>query len=69
MGVRSHATLLRNMEQPDLSISKEWSPWDLFDLHTSIECGNSVAEIATFLMRTETEVREKAAELRLKLAQ
>jgi hypothetical protein len=32
-----------------------------------IEHGRTVAHIATFLMRTETEVREKAAELGLTL--
>jgi hypothetical protein len=32
-----------------------------------IEHGRSVAHIATFLRRTETEVREKATELELKL--
>ena len=37
---------------------------DLSDLRHSIEAqGLTVAEIACFLMRTETEVREKAAEL------
>ena len=32
-----------------------------------IEHGRTVAHVATFLMRTETEVREKAAELGLTL--
>jgi len=58
------------MEEPDLNTGKEWSRMDLSDLRHSIEGqGLTVAEIACFLMRTETEVREKAAELGLTLAQ
>jgi len=40
---------------------------DLFDLRHAIERGYKVPEIATFLMRTEIEVRRKALELGLKL--
>ena len=54
-------------KQPDLSIRKEWSKKELFSLQNRIEHGRSVAHIATFLRRTETEVREKATELELKL--
>ena len=50
----------RMTEQPDLNTGKEWSKRDLFSFAT-------VAHIATFQMRTETEVREKAAELRIEL--
>ena len=53
-------------EQPDLNTVKEWSKKELFSLQNRIEHG-SVAHIATFLRRTETEVREKATELELKL--
>lgn len=52
-------------EQPFLNTGKEWSKKDLFSLRNRIEHGRTVAHIATFLMRTETEVREKAAELGL----
>ena len=38
-----------------------------FSLQNRIEHGRSVAHIATFLRRTETEVREKTTELELKL--
>jgi hypothetical protein len=54
-------------EQPDLNTGKEWSKNDLFSLRNRIEHGRAVAHIATLLMCTETEVREKAAELGLTL--
>ena len=54
-------------EQPGLNTGKEWSKKDLFSLRNRIEHGRTVAHVATFLMRTEAEVREKAAELRLTL--
>lgn len=57
----------RMTEQPDLNTGKEWSKKDLFSLRNRIEHGRTVAHIATFLMRTETEVREKAAELGIEL--
>ena len=53
----------RMTEQPDLNTVKEWSKKELFSLQNRIEHGRSVAHIATFLRRTETEVREKATEL------
>ena len=49
-------------EQPNFNDGKEWSKKDLFSLRNKIEHGRTVAQIATFLMRTETEIREKAAE-------
>jgi hypothetical protein len=52
-------------DQPDLNIGKEWSKNDLFSLRNRIEHG--VGHIATFLRRTEAEVREKAAEHGLEL--
>ena len=54
-------------EQPDLNSAKEWSKKDLFSLRNRIEHGRKVAHVATFLSRTETEIREKAAELGLTL--
>jgi hypothetical protein len=54
-------------EQPGLNIGKEWSKRDLFSLRNRIEHGRTAAHVATFLMRTEAEVREKAAELGLTL--
>ena len=56
-------------DQPDLNTGKEWSKNDLFSLRNRIEHGRTVGHIATFLGRTELEVREKAAELGLKLPQ
>jgi len=55
------------IEQSDLNSGKEWSKKDLFSLRNRIEHGRKVAHVATFLSRTETEVREKAAELGLTL--
>ena len=54
-------------EQPDPNTGKEWSKNDLFSLRNRIEHGRTVGHIAAFLTRTEAEVREKAAELGLKL--
>ena len=44
-------------EQPDLNTGKEWSKNDLFSLRNRIEHGRTVGHIATFLRRTEVEVR------------
>ena len=54
-------------EQPGLNTGKEWSKKDLFSLRNRIEHGRTVAHVASFLMRTEAEVREKAAKLELTL--
>ena len=50
-------------EQPDFEDRKEWSKQELFSLQNRIEHRRTVGHIATFLRRTEEEVREKAAEL------
>ena len=55
-------------EQAILKDSKEWSKQELFSLQNRIQHGRSIAHIATFFGRTEAEVRDKAAELGLKLA-
>jgi hypothetical protein len=54
-------------EQADLNTGKEWSKSDLFSLRNRIEHGRTVCHIATFLRRSEAEVRDKAAELGLNL--
>jgi hypothetical protein len=59
----------RMTDQPDLNTGKEWSKNELFSLRNRIEHGRSVGHIATFLRRTELEVRDKATELGLKLPQ
>ena len=56
----------RMTEQPIVKDSKEWSKQELFSLQNRIEHGRTVAHIATFLRRTEAEVREKAVELGLR---
>jgi hypothetical protein len=54
-------------DQPDLNTGKEWSKNDLFSLRNRIEHGRTLGHVATFLRRTEAEVREKVAELGLEL--
>ena len=56
-------------DQPDLNTGKEWSKNDLFSLRNRIEHGRTVGHVATFLRRTEVEVREKAVELGFELPQ
>ena len=56
-------------EQADFEGRKEWSKQELFSLRNRIEHGRTVGHIATFLRRTEVEVRDKAAELGLELPQ
>jgi hypothetical protein len=53
-------------EQPDLNSAKEWSKKDLFSLRNRIEHGRTVAHVATFLMRTETEVARRQPSLGLR---
>jgi hypothetical protein len=50
-------------EQPDLNSAKEWSKKDLFSLRNRIEHGRTVAHVATFLTRTESEIRERQPNL------
>jgi hypothetical protein len=54
-------------DEPVLNTGKDWSKSDLFSLRNRIEHGRTIGHIATFLKRTEAEVREKAAELGLAL--
>jgi hypothetical protein len=54
-------------EQPDINTGSEWSEKDLFSLRNRIEHGRTVTHLAAFLMRSEAEVRAKAAELGLTL--
>jgi hypothetical protein len=54
-------------EQPNLKDGKEWSKQELFSLQNRIGHGRTIGHIATFLGRTEAEVREKAVELGLKV--
>jgi hypothetical protein len=50
-------------DRPDLNTGKEWSEMDLFDLANSVRLNNPIEEIASFLCRSQREVREKIAEL------
>jgi hypothetical protein len=47
--------------------STEWSAADIADLQQCAVLQTPIEEIAYFLMRSETEVREKAGELDLPL--
>ena len=46
---------------------RAWSLDEITDLELCASIGDSAADIAEYLERTETEVREKAAELGIKL--
>jgi hypothetical protein len=48
---------------------KPWSEEAIRDLVKSIELGDTVAEIAVFLQRSEAKIREKIAELGLAATQ
>lgn len=50
-------------EEADINTGKPWSEMDLADLANAHARGDSVEAIATFLCRTESEVRKKIAEL------
>ena len=56
-------------EPPNLNTGKPWSEMDLLDLGNAVATGQSVAEIADFLCRTRQDVREKARELGIVLAE
>jgi hypothetical protein len=58
--------MLNAMEVTD-NTGREWSAIDLVDLRYSIERRLTLSEIACFLMRTEAEVRAKAADLGMDL--
>lgn len=51
----------------DLNVGKPWSEMDVADLRSAIGQGDSARLIASFLMRTEEEVRAKVAEMELKV--
>jgi hypothetical protein len=53
-------------EKPDCNMGKEWSKNELFSLRNRIEHGRTIGHVATFLKRTEAEVREKAVQLGIK---
>lgn len=54
-------------EQRHSKAGTEWSKKDLFSLRNRIEHGRTVTHLAALLMRSEAEVRTKAAQLRLTL--
>jgi hypothetical protein len=46
----------------------EWDKADLFFLSNSLRCGMPLIRVAGFLSRSESEVRAKAGELTLEIA-
>jgi hypothetical protein len=52
----------------ELNTGMEWSKIDVLDLRHCDAGGDTIAEIAAFLLRIESDVGEKARELGLVLA-
>ena len=52
----------------ELNTGMEWSKIDVLDLRHCDAGGDTIAEIAAFLLRTKADVGEKARELGLVLA-
>jgi hypothetical protein len=50
----------------DTGSAEPWSEMDVWELKSSIEYGRSFAEVAGFLYRDESEVRQMAEALGLK---
>jgi hypothetical protein len=48
---------------------KSWSEMDLFDPRNGIRRGDSLADLAQFLMRSEAEVQAKMRELQPEMSQ
>jgi hypothetical protein len=57
------------IEQPNLNTGVPWGEIDDRDLIWSVNDQQSIAEIADFLCRTKTEVRERMATLGLREAE
>jgi hypothetical protein len=53
-------------DPPNLNTGHPWTDADVRDLRRCIALGETVEEIASFTCRTRREVRDKAAELRLR---
>ena len=56
-------------DPPNLNTGKPWSEIDMLDFGNAVATGQSVEEIADFLCRTRQEVRDKARELGMVLAE
>ena len=54
-------------EEPNLNAGKPWSGAVIRDLRRCVALGDPIEDIASFLCRTQQEVRAKAAELELRL--
>ena len=50
-------------EEPNLNTGTPWSSWDDQDIRWQLDRNQSVEEIADFLCRTPSEVRQRIAEI------
>src|SRR5947209_17048522 len=50
-------------EEPNLNTGTPWTPWDDEDIRWSLDHNHSIEEIADFLCRTPSEVRERIGEI------
>lgn len=61
--MRSRLKEMNAQPNENWNVGKPWSAMDVFHLKNSLAHGSSVKKIAEFLMRRESEVREKMVEL------
>src|SRR5215469_5754385 len=50
-------------EEPNLSTGAPWSSWDDQDIRLRLDHNHSIEEMADFLCRTPSEVRQRIAEI------
>ena len=50
-------------EQPNLNTGAPWSSWDDQDIRLGLDHDSSIEEIANFLCRTPSEVRQRIGEI------
>jgi hypothetical protein len=50
-------------EEPTLNSGAPWSPWDDQDIRSGLDHNSSIEEIANFLCRTPSEVRQRVEEI------
>ena len=54
---------LNPSEEPNLNTGTPWSSWDDQDIRWGLDHNNSIEEIADFLCRTPSEVRQRIREI------
>jgi len=50
-------------EEPNLETGSPWSSWDDQDIRWGLDHNTSIEEIADFLCRTRSEIRQRIAEI------